>query len=138
MFTHKNIRLFFILSTALLGYLLFLNWQQDYPAETTKPEIPQPQLNTSADIPIASTKASNRSQSTTNNLDIPTLSSPQANKKTKATKSDIIQVQTDTVRAYIDLAGGDIVHLELLQYNAALDNPKPFTLLNNSYKTYII
>ena len=138
MFTHKNIRLFFILSTALLGYLLFLNWQQDYPTETLDPEITQPQLNTSADIPIASTKASNTSQSTTNNLDIPTLEATQTKQNTKANKSDIIQVQTDTVRAYIDLAGGDIVHLELLQYNSALDSTKPFTLLNNSYKTYII
>ena len=33
MFNHKNIRLFFIFSTALLGYLLFLNWQQDYPSQ---------------------------------------------------------------------------------------------------------
>ncbi|MDB5810559.1 MAG: 60 kDa inner rane insertion protein, partial [Betaproteobacteria bacterium] len=53
-------------------------------------------------------------------------------------KGEQVRVQTDTLTAIIDTAGGDIRHLELLSQRDTLDKKKNFTLLElQPERTYI-
>jgi hypothetical protein len=64
--------------------------------------------------------------------DVPAQSPP------KPVYSQLITVVTDNVEVVIDTEGGDIVKVALLDYDAKLNEPDPFILLNrtNSH-TYI-
>ncbi len=106
-----NLRFFLILMAVMLGYMLWEAWQQDY-----GPKPPQAEAPTVAQ----------------------TESQVQANPKVKAvtleatglTPRGRVKVQTDLVRAEIDLEGGDIKVVDLLKYPVAKNkSDEPVRLL---------
>lgn len=113
------------------GYMLFLQWSQDYGPQSTQSVAQstqsQPETNSQMndDLPMAT-------QSTTEaNAEIPQSVSQIAPGK-------LIEVTTDTLRVAINPVGGDLVEAALLQYKKELGQPDPYVILEDgSARTYV-
>jgi YidC/Oxa1 family membrane protein insertase len=126
-----------LIALIFLGFLLFMQWQQDYapkPAvkkasdssivknkteQSNKTSILQQTQKTSDDVPTVSTQA------TTNLVNI----TEQPQKKTRTTGS-IIEVTTNVLKLKIDTIGGSIVYSELLKYPKTKNSKENIVLLN--------
>jgi YidC/Oxa1 family membrane protein insertase len=130
-----------IVALAVVSYMLFLAWQQDY-GMLAKPE---PVTTTAtapaktADIPVlASAPAAN-----SGSADIPVLpqsATPQvlASQPGAVAHQSIIHVQTDIFDINIDTAGGNIVNLSLPKYTTTAASQEPFPLLEkNAGRSYV-
>lgn len=111
------------------GYLLFLQWSQDYGPQSTQSVAQSTQTETNSqvsdDLPLAS-------QSTTDaNAEIP-------QNVTTVAPGKLIEVTTDTLRVAINPVGGDLVKAALLNYKKELGQPDSFVILeDNTERTYI-
>ncbi|TDO97422.1 membrane protein insertase YidC [Marinomonas balearica] len=116
------------------GYLLFLQWNQDYgPQSQAAQPVAQNQnaisneTSTDSDLPNAASNTTLPASET----DVP------GNAKALAS-GQLIDVKTDTLDISIDPVGGDLVGASLLQYKKTLDAIDPFVILEkNSTRTYV-
>ncbi|MBR7888115.1 membrane protein insertase YidC [Marinomonas sp. A79] len=113
------------------GYLLFLQWSQDYGPQSTQSVAQSTQsptetnLEANNDLPMAIQSANEA------NSEIPDSAQQIAPGK-------LIEVTTDTLRVSINPIGGDIVGAALLQYKKELGKPDPFVILeDSSEQTYV-
>lgn len=110
-----NLRFFLILMTLLLGYMLWEAWQRDYgpkpPEAQTQPAVQaQPEAQAQAQVESA--------------LGAQTSTGPE--------QAGRIRVQTDVFKAEIDLVGGDLKVVDLLNYPVAKGKPEePVRLLSD-------
>jgi YidC/Oxa1 family membrane protein insertase len=110
----------------VVGYMLFLQWNQDYGSVATNNVVQTTQTPAS------------------NNTDIPsTVVAPAAandilvNSQQPASEA-LIQVVTDALIVSIDPIGGDIVKASLPDYKKAQASSEPFVLLDNGIeRTYV-
>ena len=112
---------------ALVGYNLWLAWQQDYPP------LKQPTQNQ-----IHTKKNTQPLLPNTNEFHKPTSSQSSEIVPQQATDSlqseNSISVKTDVLALTINTAQGDIVQAKLLQYPLTVDdNSPPISLLTNEY-----
>jgi YidC/Oxa1 family membrane protein insertase len=115
-----------IIALAVVSYLMLLQWNKDYPAQTAAEATPIAQLSE-----LAGSEAS---------ANVATTDLPQVENGVTTTPiaeaipaSSLITVNTPTQIVTIDLIGGDIVRLTLPSFTTALDRPDdPFVLLDNS------
>lgn len=115
-----------IIALAVVSYLMLLQWNKDYPAQTAAEATPVAQLSepTGAET----------------NVNVAAADLPQVQDGATATPvadaipaSSLITVSTPTQIVTIDLIGGDIVRLTLPSFTTALDRPDdPFVLLDNN------
>ncbi|MDB4836901.1 membrane protein insertase YidC [Marinomonas sp.] len=116
----------------LSGYLLFLQWNQDYGPQSTQQSVAnntQSEISTEAgdDLPVASTSTN----TSVANAEIPKDAANIAS-------GELIEVVTDTLRVSIDPVGGDLVEAALLQYQKELGQPESFVILENGkQRTYV-
>jgi len=104
----QRLILFFVFSFSLL--LLWEAWQKEL--RPAAPAVPASPL--SAPAPGAPATAPGASV-------VPAVNAPQSGQR--------VRVRTDTVVAYIDTQGGDLVYLELLQHRDTIDGSKNLVLL---------
>ena len=106
------------------GYLLFLQWNQDYGTAATA----QTASTTSESSVVTSADSDLPSASTTtlaaSDADIP-------DQATTVAKGQLIHVKTDTLDVAINPVGGDLVEASLLQYYKTLEGKEPFVILDN-------
>jgi YidC/Oxa1 family membrane protein insertase len=123
-------RNFIIIALAIVSYLLFVEWQNDYAVEpqvtqktVEQPNNQVPELNVSVDDQELA-------------VDVPSGVSTNlpANAQVKSTPQvNLIEVNTDVLQVKIDPVGGDIVDAKLTNYPVDLENPDmPVTILTNS------
>ncbi|MBM6550653.1 membrane protein insertase YidC [Marinomonas ostreistagni] len=106
------------------GYLLFLQWNQDYGTTATAQKAGTPSetvvaANADSDLPSASTSTQAASDS-----EIPDQATPVA-------EGELIHVTTDTLDVAINPKGGDLVEASLLQYMKTNNGDEPFVILDN-------
>ena len=124
----EQVRTLLVIALAVVSLLIWQAWRQDY---GPKPVAPAPQSSTmEGDAPVAAQQAA---------PDVPdaiTSDAPPAAETEAAAApvaGDFVTVRTDFYEARIDLAGGTLTQVDLLQYPVATDKPDvPFTLLNNN------
>lgn len=131
----QRLILFFVFSFSL--FFLMDAWQRDQKPspQTTAPDgVPaKPAAGASPGVPVPSAPAR------------PGPAAPAAPQTTAEppqtagiSKSDIVKVETDTLRVEIALTGGDIRNLEFLQHKGTLDKAKNFVLFQSAADhTYI-
>lgn len=108
-----NLRFFLILMAILLGYMLWEAWQRDY-----GPKPPQVQAE-AAGQPTPEAEAKAQAESAAGTEISPSLKG-----------GGRVIVQTDVIRAEINLAGGDIQAVDLLKYPVSKAKPdEPVRLL---------
>ncbi|SBT17812.1 Membrane protein insertase YidC [Marinomonas gallaica] len=106
------------------GYLLFLQWNQDYGTAATAQSASTPSetvvaTNADSDLPSA-----NSITQAASNADIPDQATPVA-------QGQLIHVKTDTLDVAINPLGGDLVEASLLQYMKTNNGTEPFVILDN-------
>lgn len=140
-------RIVLLIALAATGYLMILAWNDDVQkakeplnysdaplASGTEKQIP----STVADIP---SELPPGNQGTSDLPEVSTLE--QASHAPTAVQSDtssqLVEVSTPSLKVWIDLAGGDIVRVQLPKYPIDLEHPDiPFQLLDRSAShTYI-
>mgnify|MGYP000568325506 CR=1 FL=1 len=132
-------RTLIIAGLCVVSYLMVLQWNEDY-GQTVRTE-PTVQFSSpeSSDLPIPSISSPNTVVSDTTDLpsveNEPTLDIA----KDLASSSRYIQVETDIVKAVIDLHGGDLIGLSFKQYPVSLNQPDvPFPFLEkNNIRSYV-
>ena len=130
-------RVILLSALALITYLVFLQWNQDYNQPISAPqEIVTPAMTNGsssiADLPSGTTASTD---------DIPAgtdTSVASAVPVTAESNNSPIRVQTDVLDIVIDSQGGDIVNAALLDHKARLNADDPFVLLEqNALRTYV-
>ena len=122
------------IALAIVLFLLWNAWQQDYGPQPS-PQSDKSQTQTQADsgqppngadVPMG---ADTIPEAETSGVDVPAAESGGA----RVLKSGgRIEVITDVFRAEIDTVGGDLRHVELLQYPISSGNPdEPVVLMND-------
>ncbi len=117
-------RTLLIAGLVVVGYLMVLQWNQDY-------NQPQP-ISQTAQQHTGSTPDAPGIQATT---DVPAISGGDTNNQagTAPTPSaQLITITTDTLILTVDTLGGDIVRAELPQFTRTKGETTPFILLENT------
>ncbi|MCZ2721839.1 membrane protein insertase YidC [Marinomonas sp. 15G1-11] len=113
------------------GYMLFLQWNQDYGSSSTQSVAQSSQSvpsNTANDSDIPSAIVTDTA---TNSSEIPGAVSVVAS-------GELISITTDTLQVGINPIGGDIVSASLLQYKRVIDEDDPLVILeNNAQRIYV-
>jgi YidC/Oxa1 family membrane protein insertase len=131
-----NVRLILIMLLMFLGLMLYKAWQEDYG--------PKPDLNTATSTATATATGNDSppvasNLTTPDNSDVPQAPPTTGDLPTAATPalSDLgsggrIQVRTDVYAIEIDLQGGDLRQVRLLDYPVEADQPdEPFPLMSD-------
>ncbi len=111
-------RSFILIGLALVGFLLWQQWQADYGPKPVVAKQPSSQQ----------TEAGVTSQGSE---DVPLAVGPQTT-LSKATSGKIITVKTDTLILSIDTVGGDVVSANLVKYPVEQDSDESYSLLRPS------
>ncbi|OQX35612.1 MAG: membrane protein insertase YidC [Oceanospirillales bacterium LUC14_002_19_P2] len=115
-------RTILIVGLAVVGYLMVLQWNQDY---NKPPELSTTEVVSVGEAPVA--------QAATGSSDAPVLESDTVVDHGSAASAQLITVTTDTLNVTIDTRGGDIVSVALPEYPKVKSQPdNPFVLLENS------
>ncbi len=128
-------RILILAAMLVTSYLLILAWQKDHIANTAVTQAaaaPQMSVASTADVPTAAPAHANS--------DLPIAPGAMVAKAAAVPANHLVMVQTDVYRLWLDLNGGDIVRLELLQHDAKAADGKtqPFVLLQqDAQSTYI-
>lgn len=110
----------------VVGYMLFLQWNQDYGSVATSNVVQTTQTPASNNTDIPSTVVASAA---TNDIVV--------NSQQPASET-LIQVVTDALIVSIDPIGGDIVKASLPDYKKAQASSEPFVLLDNGVeRTYV-
>ena len=134
-------RVVLLIALAATAYLLILAWNDDMEA-ARKPVV-------YSDQPLSSSNSQQASDTPVvtapvDDSDIPSaellVESPGTVEPSETTpaasapaQSQLVEVQTEVLKLWVDLKGGDIVRTQLPQFPVSLDEPDiPFTLLDNS------
>ncbi|WFF38669.1 membrane protein insertase YidC [Moraxella nasibovis] len=119
----KILRILIIIAILITTYLLVLAWRDDM---ANAPKVaPVATQTTGADVPNATLG------------DVPATANTISTDAPAATSSALISVSTDRYDIRIDPVGGDIVHAALKQYDATLNSPERFVLLESQARTYV-
>lgn len=123
-----------LIALIFLGFLLYMEWQQDY---APKPVVENnPTVSNSNNL--GSDGIDNTSAPATvsaNTDDIPSVSTPETIQQEKATvktrtSGSIITVTTNVLKLKIDTLGGSIVYSELLKFPVTKKSKENIVLLN--------
>lgn len=138
-------RLFLFVALAMVSYLIWDAWQQDYapkPGATRTPaqQVATPsQAFTPSEVPLApdtapvTTAAPQSRPSQSQPSGVPVGSYQTQSDQNGFKQAQRIIVQTDIFRVEIDTTGGDLRRVELLAYPKKLETPDdPFLLLNDT------
>ncbi|WP_115322280.1 membrane protein insertase YidC, partial [Pasteurella canis] len=99
-----------VIALLFISFLVYQQWQLDY--HTPKPVVTE-QVNSTSDVPTIS--------ASTSTADI----------TTSQQRGRVVTLENDVFRLQVDTLGGDVIHSELLNYDAELNSDTPFTLLTN-------
>jgi len=123
-----NLRSVLLITLGLLGYMLWVQWQRDYPSVPTPPQV----TASSPGVPGQETETPQGEADLPQPLDVPNAKTP-ANGVTapapdgtlpSSTQSPRITVTTDVLEVEIGLLGGTLISARLLNYPEVLEQPE--------------
>ncbi|MEW9797854.1 membrane protein insertase YidC [Alteromonas sp. CYL-A6] len=129
-------RSFLIIGLALVSFLLWQQWQQDYGPQPVENNT----VSASADAPAADQGVPSFTTDTVE-ADVPRAQADDVPGNTPdvsaVATSRIIEVKTDTLDVRIDLLGGDVIVADLPQFTVTQDSDEPYSLLRSSNGLYV-
>ncbi|MFQ5993454.1 MAG: membrane protein insertase YidC [Acidiferrobacterales bacterium] len=127
-----NQRFLLVIALGIILFMIFQAWQEEQRVREAPPETataPETQATAPQEVPPAPEVPS---PAPTPTAPAPTTEAP-APPAPAAASSGRVKVVTDLLEATIDLAGGDLRVLKLLDYPVSVDQPdNPFVLMNDS------
>ncbi|MBU3020214.1 membrane protein insertase YidC [Aestuariibacter sp. A3R04] len=124
-------RSFLLIGLALVSFLLWQQWQQDYGPQPVKPATSQ-SAGSGADNGVPSATAASGDVPEGVQADVPTQIQ-------EATSADnrFVHVLTDTLDLRIDLVGGDVVKANLVKFPLTQESEETYSLLRPINGLYI-
>jgi YidC/Oxa1 family membrane protein insertase len=124
----EQVRTLLVIALAVISLLIWQAWLQDY---GPKPVAPPPESSTMiGDAPEAAVAAAPDVPDTVAPDQPPASDTPEAT--ASAVPGEVVVVRTDFYQAQIDLIGGTLSRVDLLNYPVSTEKPDvPFTLLHN-------
>ena len=122
-----NLRSVLLITLGLLGYMLWVQWQRDYPTPPSATQV----TASSHDIPGQAPEVPGNEADLPQPLDVPKTQAP-ANGENAATpegalpamgESTVVTVTTDVLEVRIGLRGGTLMSARLLNYPEVLEQP---------------
>ncbi len=128
-------RVILLSALALITYLVFLQWNQDYNQPAATPQVATVTTANGTTAEFVSDLPSGSASSD----DIPAVADPTAPvAAASSAEANLVRVRTDVLDLLIDTRGGDIIHAALPQHKARLGSDEPFVLLEqNAFRTYV-
>ncbi len=145
------LRIVLLIALGVVGYLLILQWNEDYMQSTPAPDYAtepapvaaEPAVTASPDVPVAADLPA-----ATGVSDVPdeSLIDPEGadtqtavSVPTPDVRERLVVVRTPLLHVWIDRLGGDVVRVALPEYPVDLDRPDvPFLLLDSGVdRTYV-
>lgn len=128
-------RVILLSALALITYLVFLQWNQDYNQPAATPQVATVTTANGTAAEFVSDLPSGSASSD----DIPAVADPTAPvSAASSAEANLVRVRTDVLDLLIDTRGGDIIHAALPQHKARLGSDEPFVLLEqNAFRTYV-
>ena len=128
-------RVILLSALALITYLVFLQWNQDYNQPAATPQV----ATVTTANGTAAEFVSDLPSGSASSGDIPAVADPTAPvSAASSAEANLVRVRTDVLDLLIDTRGGDIIHAALPQHKARLGSDEPFVLLEqNSFRTYV-
>jgi YidC/Oxa1 family membrane protein insertase len=108
-----NIRFILIVTFAMLVFMLWQAWQLDYGPKPEITAVETPIAPTAEDMPNASGLSAQTENTASTTVDTPLTTQP---------ADKIVSVKTDVIALEIDLQGGTLRNLDLLNYPVEKDN----------------
>ena len=140
----SSTRSFLLAAFAMVGFLLWQAWQQDYAPRS----VPSPEVISSTNVTPGTTGATANpvvGPVPSTSADIPKPAGTPAPVATSAavepvaSAAALIKVETDVLRLSIDTRGGAIVQADLLAYPLAPENKtQPMRLLDDASASYFV
>ncbi len=133
-----NKRLFLFIALSFVGLMLFQQWQIDYGNKAGKQATSTTTGKTSpASVPGVPKAPASASGGKSAPAGIPAAPGKPAapvvsGKKNRLPSAGRVRVTTDVLGVEIDLMGGDIRTVDLLQYKRELKDPTPYRLMTDS------
>ena len=124
-------RSFLLIGLALVSFLLWQQWQQDYGPQPVKPVTSQ-SADSSADNGVPSASITTDDVPEGVQADVPTQI-----QEAVPTGNRYIHVRTDTLDLRIDLVGGDIVKANLVKFPLTQESEENYSLLRLNNGLYI-
>jgi YidC/Oxa1 family membrane protein insertase len=123
-------RSFLIIGLALVSFLLWQQWHDDYGPKPTQPIEAQQASQVSQGVPSFDDEQAQ---------DVPAGDSvPNAvPMQQSANANRIIEVKTDTLDLRIDLLGGDVITADLLKFPVVQGSDEPYSLLRSGKNLYV-
>ncbi len=135
----SSTRSFLLAAFALVGFLLWQAWQQDYGPQALPAAEVAATANTNGSVPATAGAVSPIQQDIPQPAGVPVPGSVPAAAETVAPAATLVQVQTDLLRLSIDTRGGAIVQADLLAYPLdPQDKTRPVRLLDDASASYFV
>lgn len=137
MWNTQNIKLVLIICIVGLLALLIHRWDEKYgetnqTTQTTQMTSVAPNLTSQTDT--SAVEGSNLDTAISNNTEIATRSL----QKQFYAAGSLINIKTDLIQAQINLEGGNLIQVNLLNYPTSTDNKTPITLFNTAPDSFYI
>lgn len=127
----ESIRFPLIAAFAVICFFLYQAWQQDQaPAPEPTTASPIESVNVEDDVPSLAASPNRADDSPA----APDVAAPVV----QAPSTDLVVVETDVMRAYLDPLGGNLVRVELLDYPVEADSDVPLAVLHQGNRGFFV
>jgi YidC/Oxa1 family membrane protein insertase len=135
----SSTRSFLLAAFALVGFLLWQAWQQDYGSQAPPASEVAATATANGSVPATAGAVPPTQQDIPQPAGVPVASNVPAATEPAAPPATLIQVQTDLLRLSIDTRGGAIVQADLLAYPLdPQDKTRPVRLLDDVSASYFV
>lgn len=130
-------RSFLLIGLALVSFLLWQQWQQDYGPQPVQPEVSEQASVSTTDNGVPSAQQQSLDVPSDMQADVPNVSSNMNQSAVNQNGNRYVHVLTDTLDLQIDLVGGDVVKANLVKFPLTLESSENYSLLRPNDGLYI-
>ncbi|MEG3765809.1 membrane protein insertase YidC [Alteromonas sp. 14N.309.X.WAT.G.H12] len=130
-------RSFLLIGLALVSFLLWQQWQQDYGPQPVQPEVSEQATVSTTDNGVPSAQQQSLDVPSDMQADVPNISPNMNESAVNQNGNRYVHVLTDTLDLQIDLVGGDVVKANLVKFPLTLESSENYSLLRPNDGLYI-
>ncbi|MBU2978439.1 membrane protein insertase YidC [Alteromonas sp. C1M14] len=130
-------RSFLLIGLALVSFLLWQQWQQDYGPQPVQPNVSEQASANATDNGVPSTQQQSLDVPSDIQADVPNVSPNMNDSAANLNGNRTVHVLTDTLDLQIDLVGGDVVKANLVKFPLTLESSENYSLLRPNDGLYI-
>ncbi|MEM7018074.1 MAG: membrane protein insertase YidC, partial [Pseudomonadota bacterium] len=145
----ENVRLILLMALVFILLLIYQAWQEDYGPQNSTSPVTSEQPAAPTEVPQVTTPPDEAPVVTAAEAPTPAVEAPAELPRPAAAMPPVvpsasnggvrllptdgrIMVETDVLKVELDVRGGDIRRVDLIDYTLSVDNPEPMRLMNDA------